>query len=415
MRARFWIGILLAAVVASCAGEDAGERGLRGDGRTAAQVRAEGIAKDLILVDTHIDLPYRLNKQMEDVSRPTAKGDFDYDRARAGGLNVAFMSIYVPAAHQESGDARQVADDLIDLVERLVADHPDKFALVTEAAEVRHRLRDVRIGFALGMENGAGIAGRLENVQHFYERGVRYVTLAHSKSNRIADSSYDEDRQWNGLSPFGREVVAEMNRLGMMIDVSHITDEAFDGVLELSAAPVIASHSSCRSFTPGWERNMSDEMIRKLAAKGGVIHINFGSMFLDDEYRLRHEELWERLEAELEEAGIEPDSDHADQYSERFFAENPLEPVDVAVVADHIDHVVELVGIDHVGLGSDFDGVGDNLPRGLEDVSAYPNLIRVLLERGYEIGDVAKICGGNLFRVWTEVERIAGERQAAES
>ena len=230
---------------------------------------------------------------------------------------------------------------------------------------------------------------------------------SNSKSNRICDSSYDEERQWNGLSPFGREVVAEMNRLGIIVDVSHISDEAFDQGLELSRAPVIASHSSCRHFTPGWERNMSDEMIRRLADAGGVIQINFGSSFLDDGYRLKSEELRNRIRAHLDEHDIGPDSEEAEQVGKEFRAEDPLETTDVQRVADHIDHVVQLVGIDHVGLGSDFDGVGDSLPTGLKDVSQYGNLLGVLLQRGYSTGEIAKICSGNVLRVWTAVEDVA--------
>jgi membrane dipeptidase len=398
---------LLAATALSGCASDSGKDGRPPESEIAVQ--ASRLARDLLVVDTHIDLPYRLNRRMEDVTRRTEFGDFDYQRARAGGLNVAFMSIYIPAELQESGGARQLADELIDMVETLAAEHPDKFALVVRTEEAPYRLRDVRVGLALGMENGAGLEGKLENLSHFYDRGIRYITLAHSKSNRICDSSYDEERQWNGLSPFGREVVAEMNRLGIMVDVSHISDEAFYQVLELSRAPVIASHSSCRHFTPGWERNMSDEMIRKLADAGGVIQINFGSSFLDDGYRLKSEELRDRIRAHLDEHDIVPDSDEAEQVEKEFRAADQLETTDVRRVADHIDHVVQLVGIDHVGLGSDFDGVGDSLPTGLKDVSQYGNLLGVLLTRGYSTGDIAKICSGNLLRVWGAVEDVAAE------
>jgi membrane dipeptidase len=200
-----------------------------------------------------------------------------------------------------------------------------------------------------------------------------------------------------------------MNRLGMIVDVSHITDDAVRQVLELSRAPVIASHSSCRHFTPGFERNLSDELIRAIAERGGTIQINFGGSFLDDAYRLARERRRADFEAWLAGQGIEADSEHADALEDGFFRDPPLEPVDVSRVADHVDHVVRLVGIEHVGFGSDFDGVGETLPRGLEDVAAYPNLLRVLLDRGYDVGALAKVCSGNILRVWREVERVAAE------
>jgi membrane dipeptidase len=262
----------------------------------------------------------------------------------------------------------------------------------------------------MGMENGAPVEDDLANVAHFAERGIRYITLTHSKNNQICDSSYDEERTWHGLSPFGREVVAEMNRVGIMVDVSHVSDETFEQVLEVTRAPVIASHSSCRHFTPGFERNMSDEMIRELAANGGVIQINFGSSFLTAAANQWAKARSEAIDAFVAEGGLESDDPAVVEFRRRYLEEHPLPRATVEDVADHIDHVVELAGIDHVGLGSDFDGVGPSLPTGLEDVSRYPNLFRVLLERGYSDEDIGKIAGGNLLRVWREVERLAAEQ-----
>jgi len=378
------------------------------------QERARELARRFLIADTHIDVPYRLKEKMQDVSAATEDGDFDYPRARAGGLDLAFMSIYVPAGYQETGDAKLVADGLLDMMETLVSEHPSEFSIVTSVSQARKSHGDATVAMAFGMENGAPIQGSLEHLRHFYERGIRYITLAHSEANHICDSSYDEQRRWGGLSPFGREVVAEMNRLGMIIDVSHITDDSFYQVMELTRAPVLATHSSCRYFTPGWERNMSDEMIRRLAQGGGVIHINFGSSFINDEYRKKAEAAREEIGAYLEANDIPRESDHADEFIERYLAEHPIDHAPLEEVVDHIDHVVELVGIDHVGLGSDFDGVGDSLPVGLEDVAAYPNLIRALLERGYSEEDVEKICSGNLLRVWSEIEHVAAELQGGE-
>jgi membrane dipeptidase len=402
---------VLAGAVLSCS--STGQPAREEDEDEDHDARARELAARILIADTHIDLPYRLDKEMQDVSVRTDEGDFDYPRARAGGLDLAFMSIFVPASHEDTGDAKELADRLIDRMETLAREHPDKFGIVTSVRQARERFAANLIGLALGMENGAPVEGRLENLRHFHDRGIRYITLAHAKANHICDSSYDEERRWNGLSPFGREVVTEMNRLGIMIDVSHVTDDTFYQVAELSKAPVIASHSSCRHFTPGWERNMSDDMIRRLAAGGGVIQINFGSSFINDAYRREDDAARKAIDAYLEANDIPRDSDDAGAYVDRYYAEHPIRHADLSEVVDHIDHVVALVGVDHVGLGSDFEGVGDSLPVGLEDVSAYPNLIRELLDRGYSEADIEKICSGNLLRVWSEVERVAAELQAA--
>jgi membrane dipeptidase len=371
--------------------------------------RSEQLAQEIVIVDTHVDVPYRLMDEMEDISVRTKEGDFDYPRAVAGGLDAPFMSIYVPASFQETGGAREYADQLIDLVESFSRDWPEKFAPAMTPSEVRDNMENGKISLPMGMENGAAVEDDLENLRHFHQRGIRYITLTHGENNQICDSSYAEEKEWGGLSPFGREVVAEMNRLGIMIDISHVTDETFYQVLELSKAPVIASHSSCRSYTPGWERNMDDEMIRLLGARGGVIHINFGSAFLTEESYLASEEMWEVVDEYLEENGLERESEEAKKFIEEYRTENPPVLADVTDVVRHIDHVVELAGIDHVGLGSDFDGVGGTTPTGLRDVSFYPNLIRELLDHGYSEEDIRKICGENTLRVWAEVEQIAAE------
>jgi membrane dipeptidase len=373
--------------------------------------RARDLARRLRIVDAHIDLPWRLRQRMEDVGAATGQGDFDYPRARRGGLDVAFLSIYVPTASAEAGDARAEADGLIDIVEALAREHPDKFAIVSDVAGARARFGDGRVALALGLENGAPIGEDLAALGHFYRRGIRYVTLTHAAANQLCDSSYGR-RPWGGLSPFGREVVGEMNRLGMMVDVSHATDEAFFQVLERSRAPVIASHSSCRHFTPGWERNLSDEMIRCLADHGGAVQINFGSSFINDGFRRRREALREQIDAQLDAAGIPRESAEAATVAREHFARHPIPRAELAEVVDHIEHVVRLVGIDHVGLGSDFEGVGDTLPVGLEDVSTYPHLISELLRRGWDEASIEQVCSENLLRVWSAVERIAAEERA---
>jgi membrane dipeptidase len=368
---------------------------------------AHELARRLIILDGHVDVPYRLTEKPDDISVRTKEGDFDYPRAVAGGLDAPFFSIYVPSEYEQKGGAKAFADTLIDGVEEIVARSPDKFSLARSAADVRRIAGQRKIAILMGMENGSPMEGELRNVDHFHSRGIRYVTLCHGKDNHICDSSYDTKRTWKGLSPFGREVVRRMNDLGVLVDVSHVSDDAFFDVIKVTRAPVIASHSSCRHFTPGWERNMSDDMIRELAANGGVIQINFGSSFLRDDIRKASEPLYKHLEEHRKANNLAPDDPAAQEYERRYFAEHPVGHADVSDVADHIDHVVKLVGIEHVGLGSDFDGVGDSLPTGLKDVSMYPNLIRELLKRGYSDAEVEKICSRNVLRVMEAAERIA--------
>jgi membrane dipeptidase len=373
--------------------------------------KAERLAREILIIDTHIDVPYRLMEKMEDISQRTEEGDFDYPRAVAGGLDVPFMAIYVPPKYSETGGAREYADKQIDLVESFEVDWPEKFAVARSVEEVRRQFAEGKIALAMGIENGSAVEDDLANVEHLHRRGIRYIGLAHSENNEICDSSYADDGKWKGLSPFGREVVAAMNRIGIMVDVSHISDASFYDVMELSRAPAIASHSSCRKFTPEWERNMDDEMIKALAANGGVIQINFGSAFLRHDARVQSSEYWRKIDAYREEKGLEPGDHLSEEYARRYWEEHERIYVSLGDLVDHVDHVVAIAGIDHVGLGSDFDGLGDSLPVGLKDVSQYPNLIHELLKRGYSEEEIGKICSGNTLRVWSEVERIAAETQ----
>jgi membrane dipeptidase len=377
--------------------------------QTAAgpEQQARELVKRYPLVDGHIDVPFRSYAQWLDVSVSQAGRDFDYPRAVAGGLNAPFMSIYTPADAETAGTAYALANQLIDLVEAMVQRSPQKFAMATSVADVREQFREGTVSLALGMENGAPIEGSLEKLEHFYHRGIRYITLAHSKSNHISDSSYDKERPWQGLSPFGLEVVKAMNQLGIIIDVSHLSDKAIASVLENSSAPVIASHSSVRHFTPDFERNMNDELIRGLAANGGVIMINFGSGFVTAEAQVYGAKFKADMKVWAEQSKAGYRSDEWNAYVATYREKRPYPFATMSIVADHIDHVVKLVGVDYVGLGSDFDGVGDTLPVGLKDVSAYPNLVAELLRRGYSEPDIEKILGANLLRVWSQVEKQA--------
>lgn len=371
------------------------------------------IAREVIIADGHVDLPYRMEvagfmirKEIMDVSVRTEDGNFDYPRAKEGGLDAPFMSIYVPASYQKTGGAKEFADSLITMVEKITVQYPDKFAMAYKPEDIIENFRLGLVSLPMGMENGAPIGKNIENVDYFYNRGIRYITLTHSKDNLICDSSYDTTRTWNGLSPFGAEVVKRMNQTGIMIDISHVSDSAFYDVMQITNVPVIASHSSCRNFTPGFERNMSDAMIKALAKNGGVININFGSSFLDGESRAAFNEIREHIVNWLAENDLKRSDPEARIYIEKYYEKkNPFSTVEK--VADHIDHVRDLVGIDHIGFGSDFDGVGNSLPIGLKDVSQYPNLIYELIKRGYSREDLEKICHKNLFRVWDEVRKYA--------
>jgi len=380
------------------------------------QKQAEELAQKYIITDGHVDLPYRLRiknfrleKEFLGIPIETQEGDFDYVRAKKGGLDAPFMSIYIPASYQETGGAKEFADTLIDMVSGIAAAHPDKFSVAVSPKQVEANFKKGIISLPMGMENGAPIEDQIENVAYFHQRGIRYVTLTHSKDNLICDSSYDTTRTWNGLSPFGREVVQEMNRVGIMVDISHVSDSTFYQVMDLTQVPCIASHSSCRVYTPGFERNMNDDMIKRLGKNGGVIQINFGSTFLDGEIQKQRDELRSKLMKILDEKGLSFRDEAGKAVIEQFQKDNPAVFSDVKKVADHIDHVVKLTSVDHVGFGSDYDGVGDSLPTGLKDVSQYPNLIAELLRRGYSESDIEKICYKNVFRVWQVVEDFAEE------
>ena len=371
------------------------------------------LAQSLLIIDTHIDVPYRLKLSYADVSRATDSGDFDYPRAIDGGLYAPFMSIYITAKVDEAGGAFALADELIDGMESLAASAPNKFAIATCSDDLQNHFENNLISLPLGMENGGPVTQSEEALVHFFNRGIRYITLAHSKSNKISDSSYDTNEVWMGLSPYGKELITRMNDLGVMIDVSHISDAAFEQVIETSKAPVIASHSSLRHYTPGFVRNMSDDMVKTLGAAKGVIQINFGTNFLTSEAQIYSKQRREVVMAYIASEGITQDDPAVKAFAEQYKKDNPYPFATTNDVLDHIGRVVELAGIDAVGIGSDYDGVGDSLPQGLKDVSTYPNLIEGLLGRGYSEADIAKVLGGNALRVWREVEAYAASQGTA--
>lgn len=295
-----------------------------------------------------------------DLSIDNEGAHVDFPKLRAGGVDGAFFAIYIPA-DLVGEEALNHAESLLSYVEDTLAAHPDKAALATTAEQAYTNRDNGLFSVFLGLENGSPIGSSLELLDKFYYRGVRYMTLCHSRDNLICDSCASRVKRWHGLSPFGREVVAEMNRLGMLVDVSHVSDETFYDVLKYSSKPVVATHSCCRALADH-PRNMTDDMIRALAEKGGVIQINFYPVFLDGSF---HEE----------------DMHTAPRPSYKR-------------IVDHIDHVVSLVGIEHVGIGSDFDGI-DVAPEGLENISMMPKVFEEMRRRGYSENDIAKVASEN--------------------
>ena len=397
--------LILAMLTLNACGPDTSEETAPVD----LMARATEIAQSSIIIDTHIDVPNRVYGEWEDVTVATDGGDFDYPRAIAGGLNAPFMSIYTPASLDAEGTSKARAEQLIELVDRIVDTAPDKFAIARSPDDIEAQFAKGLISLPLGMENGSPIERDLANIEYFFDRGIRYITLAHSLSNAISDSSYDENKAHGGLSEFGVEVVGEMNRLGMIVDISHVSDDAFWDVMEVATAPAIASHSSARHFTDGFERNMADDMIQRLAENGGLIMINYGSAFLTQEAQDYSNNRGDAWDAYLEETAQESDSDLRSAFNEEYAVDHGSYPfATLEQTLDHFDLLVELTGsVNHVGIGSDYDGVGDSLPIGLKDVSSYPNLVHGLLERGYSEDDIRKILGGNLLRVWRAIEAAA--------
>lgn len=312
----------------------------------------------MFVLDSHCDTPSEICRG-RDLRLDNASGHLDIPKLVNSGVDGAFFALYVPASlDSEPEEAFRHADKLLVNLVKVVESNGDRLAFARSETQARENKSQGLFSVFIGLENGSPIGKSLERIRWFHDRGVRYITLCHSENNEICDSCAPKQKRWGGLSPFGREVVAEMNRLGMLVDVSHVSDDTFYDVLECSAKPVVATHSCCRALSDH-PRNMTDEMIRDLAAKGGVIQINFYPVFLD--------------------------------------VTLPENEVPFTRIADHIDHVVNLVGVDHVGIGSDFDGI-DSVPVGLEDVSRMPVLFDELRRRGYSDSDLCKIAGGNFFR-----------------
>jgi membrane dipeptidase len=371
-------------------------------------VKARALHFGSIVVDTHDDTTQRLLDPKFDLGVRHPDGNVDIPRTREGGLDAIFFSIWIPGTVTGPEAVKQALEQ-INAVRRQVADHPKDLVLATTAADVRNAFAAHKIAALMGVEGGHMINSDLGVLRNFYSLGVRYMTLTHSVNVAWADSSTDKPAH-DGLTDFGKQVVRDMNRLGMMVDISHVADKTFYDALATSEAPLIASHSSCRALCDA-ARNMTDQMIKDLAAKGGVIQINYHIGFLSQEFR----------DAEKTNPQLEKDIDadvkkrcgavEACQLLEKekilreLVAQGKLPRVNWTLIIDHIDHAVKIAGADHVGLGSDFDGA--NMPYGMDDVSHIPQITNALLEKGYSESDIRKILGGNTLRVMEQVEAAA--------
>jgi membrane dipeptidase len=402
---KFFLAQMMILMVAACA--PAAQR-------SAAEARqiAEQVLQHAIVIDTHADTPQMMLDEGYDLADPASPYMISIPKMRKGHLGAEFFSIWVPVDWPRQ-DLVHRALDLIDVVNEQVARHSDALGLARSAEDVVRLHRENKIAILMGLEGGHIIIDDLRVLNNFYRLGVRYMTLTHTRDTEWADSSGDTPRH-NGLTPFGRRVVERMNRLGMMVDISHVSDKTFYDALAITKAPAIASHSSCRALCSA-PRNMTDNMIRALAKNGGVMDINYYSAFLDPKFRTAQNRISKQVESAVEAARKEHAREgksltYAEENAIRVKMQAHLTQPSYKVIADHIDHAVKVGGIDHVGLGSDFDGV-DAIPRGMEDASQLPDLVAELARRGYSKEDLEKVLGGNVLRVMREVARVSQEMQ----
>jgi membrane dipeptidase len=378
-----------------------------------AEKTAEKVLLQAIIIDTHADTPQMMLDEGYDLAQPGSPFMVSIPKMRQGHLGAEFFSIWVDVNWPKQGLIHR-ALDLIDVVYEQVGRHSDVLAVATTADEIVRLHLQGKFAVLMGVEGGHIIQDDLRALDIYYRLGVRYMTLTHTANTEWADSSGDKPK-WNGLTDFGKLVVERMNRLGMMVDVSHVSDKTFYDTLSTTKAPVIASHSSCRALCDV-PRNMTDDMIRALAKNGGVMDINYYSGFLSQAYADAYKKIEKRVEAEIAAArasyaqqGKRLPYEEETKIEQRMVKDLPTPSY--TVIADHIDHAVQVGGIDHVGLGSDFDGI-DSAPKGMEDVSKLPDLVRELARRGYSEQDLKKILGGNLLRVMRQVERVGREMRS---
>jgi membrane dipeptidase len=383
--------------------------------------RALALHNSAIVIDTHADTPQRFLDDNFDIGSTDPKdfGHISLDKARAGNLRAEFFSIWVePETNQ--GHFAQHTLDLIDSVYEQAARHPDRMMLAFSVDDIERAHQQKKLAALMGIEGGHSIENDIHLLRDFYRLGVRYMTLSWSNTNEWADSSGDIDdpkvQHHNGLTDFGKQVVLEMNRLGMMVDISHVADKTFWDTIAVTKSPVIASHSSARALCNA-PRNMTDAMLRAVAKNGGVVDVNFFAGFLDQNYwnavQIQKQEQEAATRAYLEKLKVEGKQvtyADEDRITREWMAKIPRPPFTVLI--DHIDHIAKVAGVDHVGLGSDFDGVSGATPVGMDSAADLPKITQALLDRGYSAEDIRKILGGNVMRVFQEVERVSRQLQA---
>ncbi len=359
-----------------------------------------------LVVDTHVDTPTEYMKKVFDLGEWNKEGHFDFARMKAGGVDAVFLVAYVPAKYADHGAASFCLESM-ETIRTMVASQPGRARFVTGTAGMRKAARDGRRAVLIGIEGGHAIEDSLDILRAFYRLGARYMTLTHTNTNHWADSSGDAGGH-DGLTDFGRQVVLEMNHLGMMVDVSHVADSTFWDVIETTKAPVIASHSSARALADHG-RNMKDDMLRAVGKNGGVVMVNFFPVFISNQVGAAYRARTERFKPQMDllNAKYPDEGPEFDAAVRVMRANDPLPRIPFTVVVDHIEYVAKVAGIDHVGIGSDFDGISE-VPEGLEDISMMPKVRAELKRRGFSESDVRKIMGENLMRVFAEVERIAG-------
>jgi membrane dipeptidase len=384
--------------------------------QTAVSKKAMEIQNSAIVIDTHADTPQRFLDENYDIGStdPNDYGHISLDKAQAGNLGAEFFSIWVEPQINRGHFAHHTLD-LIDSVYEQAARHPDRMMMAFSVADIERAHREHKLAALLGIEGGHSVENDIRLLRDYYRLGVRYMTLSWSNTNEFADSSGDIDdpkvEHHNGLTEGGKEIVLEMNRLGMLVDISHVADKTFYDAIAVSKSPVIASHSSARALTSA-PRNMTDDMLRAVAKNGGVVQVNFYSAFVDENYRLAA-----AAQAKDREAAVKAYDDQQkaagktityldnDRIEREWYAKIPRPPLSSLI--DHIDHIAKVAGIDHVGLGSDFDGVDGATPEGINSAADLPKITQALVDRGYSPGDIRQILGGNLLRVFLEAERIS--------
>jgi len=389
--------------------------------RDTVSAKARAIHDSAIIVDTHADTPQRFLDEGFDIGStdPNDIGHISLDKAKRGNLGAEFFSIWVdPEVNQ--GHFAKHTFDLIDSVYEQAARHPDRMMMAYSVADIERAHREHKLAACMGIEGGHSIENDIHLLRDYYRLGVRYMTLSWSNTNEWADSSGDIDdpkvQHHNGLTDFGKQVVLEMNRMGMMVDISHVADKTFWDAIATSKAPVIASHSSARALTNA-PRNMTDEMLQAVAKNGGVVQVNFFNGFIDENFRKAAEAQKPEIEAakqkyveQLKSEGKEVNYIEIDRIEREWMAKLPRPPLSALI--DHIDHIAKVAGVDHVGLGSDFDGVSGQTPQGINSAADLPKITQALLDRGYSAEDIKKILGGNLLRVFGQVEKVSREMRA---